>query len=128
MPPGAGGFTPGPGQQWGQSPSRESGFFHALFDFSFRRYITISFAKVLFVIAIVLACLWYLFALIGAFSGAMVASAFNASSGSLGLGIVTLLFGWIPPFLWLLLVRVALEFVVATIRNSQNTSRMVERG
>ena len=98
-----------------------------MFDFSFRRYITISFARVLFVIAIVIACLWYLFALIGAFSGAMFSAAFGVNSGGVTLGVLTLLFGWIPPFLWLLVVRVVLEFVVATIRNSQNTSILAER-
>lgn len=86
-----------------------------------------SFARVLFVIAIVIACLWYLFALIGAFSGAMFASTFGVNSGGVTLGVLTLLFGWIPPFLWLLVVRVVLEFVVATIRNSQNTSILAKR-
>src|SRR5699024_11952364 len=44
--PGPGGPAPGPGGQWG-GPPREAGFFQSLFDFSFRRYITMSFARVL---------------------------------------------------------------------------------
>lgn len=124
--PGPGGPTPGSGGQWG-GPPREAGFFQSLFDFSFRRSITVSFARVLFVIAIVIACLWYLIALIGAFSGGFFALSMGLDTGGVGMGIFVLLFGWIPPFLWLLVVRVVLEFVVATIRNAQNTSILAER-
>ncbi|WP_147919663.1 DUF4282 domain-containing protein [Ruania zhangjianzhongii] len=89
-----------------------------MFDFSFRHFITISFAKVIFVVAIVIACLEYLFLL---FYG------FRMGGRGILMGVVMLLFGWIPPAILLIIVRLGLEFSVANIRTAQNTSQMVGR-
>ena len=90
-----------------------------MFDFSFRHFITISFAKVIFVIAMVIACLAYL-SLLLLFLG------FGSGRGIL-FGLIVLLFGWIPPAIFLIIVRLGLEFSVANIRTAQNTSQLVGR-
>ena len=95
-----------------------------MFDFSFRHFITLSFAKVIFVIAIVIACLWYVGILITGFGGSMLGARYG---GTVIFGLLALLFGWIPPALFLILVRLGLEFSVATIRTAQNTSILAER-
>ena len=88
-----------------------------MFDFSFRHFVTISFAKGIFVIAIVIACLAYLLLLI-----------FGFGMGGRGImaGVVILLFGWIPSAVFLIIVRLGLEFSVANIRTAENTSALVE--
>lgn len=103
-----------------------------MFDFSFRSFITLSFAKVIFVIAIVLAGLWWLFAIISGFGMGGIQEALSPfgsgrGGGTVIFGVMALLFGWIPPAIFLILVRLGLEFSVATIRTAQNTSQLVDR-
>ncbi|UFU06096.1 DUF4282 domain-containing protein [Ruania halotolerans] len=115
--------------QYGQP--KASGFFSAFFDFSFSRYVTLTFAKVIFVIAIIIAILWWLGIIIGGFGAGALSSMANpygrSDGGGAILGVLAILFGWIPPALFLVGVRVGLEFVVATIKTSQNTSILAER-
>ena len=103
-----------------------------MFDFSFRSFVTLSFAKVIFVIAIVIAVLWWLFAIISGFGIGSVQEALSPfgsrGDGTVVFGVMALLFGWIPPAIFLILVRLGLEFSVATIRTAQNTSQLVDRG
>ncbi|HIZ37783.1 MAG TPA: DUF4282 domain-containing protein [Candidatus Ruania gallistercoris] len=102
-----------------------------MFDFSFRNFVTLSFAKVIFIIAVVLACLWWLFAIISGFGMASIGDSLSpygsSGGGTVMFGVMALLFGWIPPAIFLILVRLGLEFSVATIRTAQNTSRLVDR-
>lgn len=100
------------------------GFFGALFDFSFRHFVTIRFVQVFYIIGIAWALLNYLSGFI--------------TFGLLGAGIdpwgdysawpiiLYILFGWIVPVITVLALRVGLEFVVATIRTSQNTSEIAD--
>lgn len=95
------------------APKRETdAFFSSLFDFSFTKYVTLNFAKIIYILAMALLVLGYLFTIISAFAV------------STGLGIVTLLLGWIPVFIYLVFIRVGLEFAVAMIRTARNTSIM----
>lgn len=101
-----------------------------MFDFSFRSFVTLSFAKVIFIVAIVIACLWWLFAIISGFGMASIGDAlspYRSGGGTVILGVLALLFGWIPPAIFLILVRLGLEFSVATIRTAQNTSQLAGR-
>ncbi|WP_147918919.1 DUF4282 domain-containing protein [Ruania zhangjianzhongii] len=101
-----------------------------MFDFSFRSFVTLSFAKVIFIVAIVIAGLWWLFAIISGFGMASIGDAFSpygSSGGTVIFGVMALLFGWIPPAIFLVVVRLGLEFSVATIRTAQNTSQLVDR-
>lgn len=103
------GPPPGASGAGGQSPDA-MGFFAALFDFDFKSFVTLKFAKFIYILLIVLLALgWLIYTVIG----------FIADPW---LGIAALLLGWIPAFLWLVLARVSLEFYIAMIRTSQNTA------
>lgn len=86
------------------------GFFAALFDFSFRSFITVSFARVIYAILVAVAVIsWLLPALV----------AFTDSAGT---GFTLLLLGWIPGFVLIIIYRIALEVTVSMVRTSQNTA------
>lgn len=105
---------PGYGPQ-GYGEPTEPGFFQALFDLSFRHFVTIKFASVIYVIGLVIIALGWLFSVIAGF----VESA--------GAGIALLILGAIVAFVYVILFRVMLEFYVAMVRTSQNTSILVDR-
>ena len=118
LPPQPGTPSGAPVPPW-QSPQQAGaeaqGFFRALFDFSFTQFVTLKFAKFIYVLLIVaLALAW-----VGAIIGGFVAHP--------GIGAASLLLGWIPLLISLIFYRMAIEFVVATIRTAQNTSQLVAR-
>ncbi|GAA1149448.1 DUF4282 domain-containing protein [Nesterenkonia lutea] len=85
-------------------------FFAALFDLSFQSFVTVKFAKFIYVILMVFIALGYLVAVISAFTEGPVA------------GLLVLLLGWIPAAIYLILIRITLEFMIAMVRTSQNTA------
>lgn len=89
------------------------GFFGALFDFSFTSFITVTFAKIIYVILIALVILGWLGYVIMGFALDPWA------------GVLALLLGWIPGFVMLVLIRVTIEFYIAMMRTSQNTAATV---
>ncbi|ARD41400.1 DUF4282 domain-containing protein [Actinomyces gaoshouyii] len=101
---------------YARDQSQSTGFFKALFDLSFSNYITLTLAKVIYV-AVMAACVvvWLV----------MVFSAFSDDAST---GVVVLLLGWIPAFLYVILARLGLEASVALIRAAQNTSELVAQG
>lgn len=111
------GGQPQPQGRPGRQPGQEKGFFGALFDFSFKNYITIKFASVLYIAGIVLLTLGWFIITIGMF----------ADEGALA-GLGTLIFGLIVLFIYIVLFRLMLEFYVAMVRTAQNTSILVDRG
>lgn len=116
------------------------GFFKALFDLSFSHFVTIRFAGIFYVLALVVAALWYVGGIImSIFFGAAVGAISDSSSySSYGSGsdsgssftpgplLVAIFLGWIPCALFVLFVRVGLEFVVSSVRTAQNTTHIVE--
>lgn len=121
---------PGPygGPQWGEQQEQEGGFFKALFDLSFTKYITITFAKVIYVLLIIVAVLMWLGWIIAGFaSGAAMGAVPGSGGGSAVPGVLALLFGWIPAFLMIIFYRVGLEIAVSLIRQAQNTTKLVEQ-
>lgn len=125
--------------QFGAGPalhahSNEAGFFKSLFDFSFaaERSVTTRFARILYIIGIVVS----LFMWIGTTITLFIAGAITNAAGSylydgdagaplMVFGVLTLIFGWIPGFINIILLRVGLEFVVFQIRTSQHTAELV---
>jgi len=107
--------------------SSGAGFFRALFDFSFSNFVTLKFAKVLYIIGIALnVLLWLGGALVG-FVVAGIAAANTYNGGVLFLApSLGLLFGWLPAFVNVVILRVVLEFVVASVRTAQNTAHMAK--
>ena len=113
--PPAGGYA---APTWNNSPSNQQpgkGFFGALFDFSFTNFVTLSFAKLIYILAIALLAVTWLVLIFASFSE------------SIGAGLGVLLLGWIPALFYVVLVRVGLEFSVAMVRTAQNTSELAQR-
>lgn len=114
------GTVQGPAQRDRQ---QSKGFFGALFDFSFSHYVTISFAKVIYILGIIVSLLLWIFWIITGFaSGAVGFGDYNAVPG-----ILAVVFGWIPVVINILVIRVVLEFAVAMIRTAQNTTDLSQR-
>lgn len=117
----------GPQGQYGVPSSNNGrkkpgdGFFQALFDFSFSRFITIDFAKVIYAIFLGLIAL--------AWAGGLITSLIGFSEGVgegfLGL-IVYLIVGTALALFATVGARLSLEFYVATVKTAQNTSQLVE--
>src|SRR5699024_2163051 len=90
-----------------------AGFFKALFDFSFKSFVTIKFAAVIYGIALVL---------IGIGTLVGIIMAFVAMTEEPVVGFFTLLLVLILAPFYLILVRLTLELYVAMIRTAQNTA------
>lgn len=86
-------------------------FFERLLDFSFQYGITQKYAKLLYGIHLLLGLIagtWYVF------------TGFQVSTSQ---GLLNLLFAVVAYFLWILYVRVILEFLVAMFRTADNIAR-----
>ncbi|MGO1193536.1 MAG: DUF4282 domain-containing protein [Nesterenkonia sp.] len=90
-----------------------SGFFKALFDFSFKSFVTIKFAAIIYGIALLLIGIFTLIGIIFAF----VTMTEEPLVGFFMLVLTVIL----APF-YLILVRLTLELYVAMIRTAQNTA------
>lgn len=87
------------------------GFFERLLDFSFQFFITQKYAKLLYGIHLLLGLIagtWYVF------------NGFQASTSQ---GLLSLLLAVVGYFMWVVYVRVALEFLVAMFRTADNIAR-----
>lgn len=126
-PPGQQPLPGGPGPYGGppQSPpepetpdhgDNKVGFFKALFDVSFTNYATPSIVRIIYVLAMVLGVLSWL---VGAVSGV-------ASGRGLIMAVLVLAVGWIPLLLWISILRVGLELVLASVRTAENTRKIRE--
>lgn len=99
------------------------GFIGALFDVNFNNFISLKFAKFIYILAIALSCLALFFGWVLPVLGMF-------AEGSPGMAMLWLLFGWIPIGLVALFqlvgIRLFLEFVIATIKTAENTSQLVD--
>lgn len=87
-------------------------FFASLFDFSFSSFVTLRFIKVLYGI----------FMVIAGIIGLAIFFAF-ATQGGFSI-VIALILGPIAFFIYLLIYRVLLEFIVVIFRIAENTSIM----
>jgi hypothetical protein len=118
-PPG-GGYPSQPGQGGAMPPSPYpsggnrigdgdgGGFFAALFDFSFSRFVTPMIVKLVYVLATIALALVYVI---------FVISAFTQNAGA---GVVVLLVGAVVALIYLAFIRMTLEFYYAIVRMSQD--------
>jgi hypothetical protein len=117
--PPAGGYPTQPGQGGGMPPYPSGGhrmdsggdgggFFAALFDFSFSRFVTPMIVKFVYVLATIALGLLYI---------VFVISAFNQSVGA---GIGVLILGAVVALIYLAFIRMTLEFYYAIVRMSQD--------
>lgn len=99
------------------------GFFGALFDANFDNFISVKFAKVIYIIALIFSGLFVFFAWVLPALAALM-------NGSFGIFMAILVFGWIPAgaiaLVQLVTTRLFLEFVVALVKTSENTSKIAE--
>lgn len=102
---------------------KKDGFFGALFDFEFRRFVTIDFVKIIYIIYLVFAALMWVGGLLVAFGG----FAKGAGIGLLML-IGWLIFGTLWALFQVVISRVMLEVLVSVVRIAQNTTELVDQG
>jgi Domain of unknown function (DUF4282) len=94
--------------------ARPRGFFSTLFDFSFSEFIALKIIGVLYAIGIFL---------IGLATLAIVISGFAKGFSS---GLVALIVGPLIFLLYVILIRIGLEGLIAALRTADNTSRIAE--
>ncbi|WP_420115024.1 DUF4282 domain-containing protein [Pseudactinotalea sp.] len=132
-PQGGYGQQPGqPGQPgpWGGGPQqpRDANPIKAAFDFSFGSYATPGLVKIVYIVGMVLAALWYLGIIIAGFQlGAPRETMFGSSPGSAVPGILAILFGWIPAAFFILVMRLALEQVLSSVRTAVDVRVLRQR-
>lgn len=130
-----------PGGRPARTGSSTTGAFKTMFDPSFSSMITPQIARIAWILSIVVAALGFVVGVVVAFrTGAMIADFQRlmaggydgpgaTSGGGSGLlpGFVTLLLGWIPWVLWLMFVRVALEWAISAVRTAEDTRALRDR-
>ncbi|WP_018296977.1 DUF4282 domain-containing protein [Corynebacterium lubricantis] len=113
----AGGNAPHQAQQ-----SSSKGFFNALFDFSFTNFITIRFAKFIYI---------FIIAILAVYWGFMLLVSLSAFSEGFGLGLLallgTLIVGGLLFLFGVIMARLTLEFYVSNVRTAENTGKMAEK-
>jgi hypothetical protein len=82
---------------------------------SFTRFITASFVRVIYIVVLVVIVLAWLVAIV------------NGFGQGVGLGLLSLVGGGLAALLYIILVRVGLEFAVAMIRTAENTGVLARR-
>lgn len=106
---------PPPPPPGGGVPSRDAGFFAALFDFSFSSFVTPMIVRVVYVLGMVLIVLGWL--------GLTVAE-FSQNTGG---GIAVLIFGALGALVYLAFFRMGLEFLIAVVRMSEDIHKRLPR-
>ena len=114
-----------------QSNPQQSGFFKSLFDIRFDNFIAVKWAGFIYIIAIVVAVLSYLGTIV---AGITTGIAAGATSGYFNDGpsfsvlplILSIVFGWIIPALWVIGVRLVLELIVSNIKTAEHTQRIAD--
>lgn len=86
----------------------------ALFDFSFRKFITPSIIKVIYILVMIMLAIAYLF---------MVVSGFMEDT-MLGL-LMLVIIGPLFVLVYLCMIRAGLESLIASIRTAENTAELV---
>ena len=92
--------------------SNQKGLFQGLFDFSFQEPLSLRIIKLLYII----------FLVAGGIS--LVAAVISGLQQSAAQGLLALVFGAVALFVWVLLVRVLLEALIAVFRIAHNTDLM----
>ncbi|SPF69267.1 Protein of unknown function DUF4282 [Propionibacterium ruminifibrarum] len=103
--------TPAPGQKDG---------LRALFDFGFTSMVTPLLVKIIYIVVMVLAVLSWLAAIFISVGAASATDIYGRrSSGGGFLIVLSILFGWIPGALDILVTRVLCEFVLASLKTQR---------
>ena len=103
------------------APRQDANPLAALFDFGFTKFATPGIVKIVYLLSMVVAGLGWLTAVMSGFSVGRYA-------GGTTMGIVALLFGWIPALLFVAYMRFIREAIVAVIRIHDRVNEIAERG
>lgn len=103
-----------PAQQFNPAAIQAEGtsFFQGLLDFTFTKYITPSVVRIVYMLLVIVAGLFWIFAV------------FTGFSTSAGAGISALLLGPVILILYIALIRVGLETSIALIRVAEASARI----
>jgi len=101
------------------------GFFSALFDLSFRTFITRRLASVFYLVGLIAIGIGFIVYLVGGILNALSVMWLNVGAGVSGL-IATLIVVPVITFLAIILLRFVIEAVVALIAIAENTERTAE--
>ncbi|MDO4665370.1 MAG: DUF4282 domain-containing protein [Actinomycetaceae bacterium] len=106
-------------------------FFATLFDFTFTKYATLRWVKILYVLHVITVLfVWLGAAVFIGVTGSMLSSLGNVvySNGGGGgfLGFLVFIFGAVPALSAIVWARIGLELVVATIQTARNTGLMTD--
>lgn len=99
------------------SLSDTSGFFSSLFDWNFKKFITLGVLQVLYIIGVILIALSVVLGMITAVMTMIQTSVIG--------GLISLLIAPVAGLLGILWLRISLELVAVIFRIGQNTSIMV---
>lgn len=105
------------------------GFFKNLFDISFNRFVSPSIIKILYILSIAMVVLNWVGGFIMWFVMAAAMGSYNSDDGVpfTVMGFLTLFFGWIPGLFAIGLLRVSFEFMLASVRTSEDVHVLRER-
>lgn len=121
---------PGQPAPWGGGPQqpKDANPIKAAFDFSFGSYATPGLVKIVYIVGMVLAALGYLSVILSGFQlGAPRDYGFGQSPGSPVPGVLAILFGWIPAAFFILVLRLALEQVLSSVRTATDVRVLRQR-
>ncbi|HKP07492.1 MAG TPA: DUF4282 domain-containing protein [Microbacterium sp.] len=101
------------------------GFFSALFDMSFRTFITRRLASVFYFVGLIAIAIGFLVYFVGGILNAISLMWLNVGAGITGL-VATIIVVPVVTFLAIILLRFIIEAVVALIAIAENTERTAE--
>ena len=101
------------------------GFFSALFDLSFRTFITRRLASVFYFVGLIAIAIGFIVYFVGGIMSAISVMWLNVGAGITGL-IATIIVVPVVTFLAIILLRFIIEAVVALIAIAENTERTAE--
>lgn len=102
------------------STGEHKGFFAALFDFSFSHFITLKFAKLIYILAVALNAVFMFFVVIGALT--FVFDDYYGFFSGLLIFIFAILAAAVSALLNVIFLRIGLELAVSVIRLAQNST------
>ncbi|HWM17000.1 MAG TPA: DUF4282 domain-containing protein [Microbacterium sp.] len=101
------------------------GFFRALFDLSFRTFITRRLASVFYLVGLVAIAIGFIVYFVSGLVNGIAALSFNVGAG-ISLIVATLILVPIATFILIVVLRFLIEAVVALIAIAENTERTAE--
>jgi hypothetical protein len=109
----------------GEAADVGKGFFAALFDLSFRTFITRRLASVFYFVGLIAIAIGFIVYFVGGIMGAISIMWFDVGAGISGL-VATIIVVPVLTFLAIIMLRFVIEAVVALIAIAENTERTAQ--